>query len=103
MQLETNSAAGLYGICMRCNERVLGPMDGMRAMDQLFHVACFSCFACGMSLQSQEFYAMDGNAYCENCYMVIMRVILTCLIFNIYGSRINWSDVRHVTSRLLIE
>ncbi len=61
---------GLYGICVRCNEKVIGVDNGISAMDNLFHVPCFSCFSCGFSLQNQHFYAMDNNPYCEECYIV---------------------------------
>jgi hypothetical protein len=59
-----------YGICSRCNEQVIGAENGLRAMDQVFHLACFSCFSCGLNLNDEHFYAMDEQAYCENCFMV---------------------------------
>ena len=66
----SGSSNNVYGVCVRCNERVIGAENGIKAMDCLFHVACFSCFSCGSGLLNQNFYAMDGNAFCEDCYMV---------------------------------
>jgi hypothetical protein len=65
-----NNDTNYYGVCVRCNENVIGIENGLRAMEQIFHVRCFSCYTCGLPLQGLHFYAMDDTAYCENCYYV---------------------------------
>ena len=58
------------------DEKIYGADNGLRAMDQLFHVKCFVCHGCGYSLQGQHFYAMENKSFCENCYMVSIYQIL---------------------------
>ena len=60
-----------YGVCNRCNEKIIGAENGLRAMENLFHVTCFVCYGCGTQLQGHHFYAMENRSFCENCYMVI--------------------------------
>ncbi len=74
--LNSSNDPNFYGICMKCSEKIYGADNGLRAMDQLFHVKCFTCHSCGYSLQGQHFYAMENKSFCENCYMV-------CFIFDI--------------------
>lgn len=74
--LNSSSDPNFYGVCMKCSEKIYGADNGLRAMDQLFHVKCFVCHGCGYSLQGQHFYAMDNKSFCENCYMVRIRLKL---------------------------
>ena len=70
--LNSSNDPNFYGICMKCSEKIYGADNGLRAMDQLFHVKCFTCHSCGYSLQGQHFYAMENKSFCENCYMVCL-------------------------------
>lgn len=74
--LNSSNDPNFYGICMKCSEKIYGADNGLRAMDQLFHVKCFVCHGCGYSLQGQHFYAMENKSFCENCYMVSIYQIL---------------------------
>ena len=65
-----NTDTNYYGICMKCSDKIIGAESGLKAMDQLFHVKCFTCHGCGYSLQGQHFYAMENKSFCESCYMV---------------------------------
>ncbi|EMP41582.1 Thyroid receptor-interacting protein 6 [Chelonia mydas] len=56
--------------CARCGENVVGDGTGCVAMDQVFHVPCFTCTTCHARLRGQPFYAMERRAYCEACYVV---------------------------------
>uniref|UniRef100_A0A8C0GNB0 LIM zinc-binding domain-containing protein n=1 Tax=Chelonoidis abingdonii TaxID=106734 RepID=A0A8C0GNB0_CHEAB len=58
------------GRCARCGENVVGDGTGCVAMDQVFHVPCFTCTTCHARLRGQPFYAMERRAYCEACYVV---------------------------------
>lgn len=58
------------GRCARCGENVVGEGTGCTAMDQVFHVECFTCIMCNNKLRGQPFYAVEKKAYCEPCYIV---------------------------------
>lgn len=58
------------GRCARCGENVVGEGTGCTAMDQVFHVECFTCIMCSSKLRGQPFYAVEKKAYCEPCYIV---------------------------------
>ncbi len=78
---ENSSDTSYHGVCVRCNENVIGIENGLRAMEQIFHVRCFSCYTCGLPLQGLHFYAMDDTAYCENCYYVCFDFFKIARIF----------------------
>ncbi|MBN3288909.1 LPP protein, partial [Polyodon spathula] len=58
----------MLGRCSRCSENVVGEGSGCTAMDQVFHVECFTCMTCSRKLRGQPFYAVEKKAYCEPCY-----------------------------------
>lgn len=65
------------GTCNKCGEKVVGEGTGCTAMDQIFHIACFTCRVCDCLLQGKSFfYHVDGKPYCERCYMVCNTVIV---------------------------
>ena len=74
----TTASNTFFGYCMRCNEKIIGAENGLRAMEALFHVACFNCYACGAGLQGKHFYAMDENSYCETCYTRLLEKCSIC-------------------------
>jgi hypothetical protein len=49
---------------------VLGDGSGCIAMEQVFHVECFTCITCHARLRGKPFYALDKKSYCESCYIV---------------------------------
>uniref|UniRef100_A0A5S6QDS8 LIM zinc-binding domain-containing protein n=1 Tax=Trichuris muris TaxID=70415 RepID=A0A5S6QDS8_TRIMR len=60
------------------------------ALDQTYHVECFTCVACGQNLAGKSFYLADGKHYCEkdfldtlekcaSCYMPITEKILRAI------------------------
>ncbi|EPY78134.1 hypothetical protein CB1_001118028 [Camelus ferus] len=63
------------GRCARCGENVVGEGTGCTAMDQVFHVDCFTCIICNNKLRGQPFYAVEKKAYCEPCYIVSSDVV----------------------------
>lgn len=68
----------LSGRCARCGENVVGEGTGCTAMDQVFHVDCFTCIVCNNKLRGQPFYAVEKKAYCEPCYIVSSDLLLRC-------------------------
>uniref|UniRef100_UPI00358EDD9C lipoma-preferred partner homolog isoform X3 n=1 Tax=Myxine glutinosa TaxID=7769 RepID=UPI00358EDD9C len=67
-----------FGKCSRCGEDVVGEGSGCTAMDQVFHVDCFTCLNCHERLRGQPFYSVDEKAFCEACYIDILERCSVC-------------------------
>ncbi|XP_038039858.1 lipoma-preferred partner isoform X3 [Anas platyrhynchos] len=67
--MENPPSDDYFGRCARCGENVVGEGTGCTAMDQVFHVECFTCMMCNNKLRGQPFYAVEKKAYCEPCYI----------------------------------
>ncbi|XP_058700317.1 lipoma-preferred partner [Poecile atricapillus] len=67
-----------FGRCARCGENVVGEGTGCTAMDQVFHVECFTCITCKSKLRGQPFYAVEKKAYCEPCYIKTLEQCSVC-------------------------
>ncbi|NXN96459.1 LPP protein, partial [Rhinopomastus cyanomelas] len=67
-----------FGRCARCGENVVGEGTGCTAMDQVFHVECFTCMMCKNKLRGQPFYAVEKKAYCEPCYISTLEQCSVC-------------------------
>ncbi|XP_066476082.1 lipoma-preferred partner [Tiliqua scincoides] len=67
-----------FGRCSRCGENVVGEGTGCTAMDQVFHVECFTCMTCSSKLRGQPFYAVEKKAYCEPCYINTLEQCSVC-------------------------
>ncbi|XP_041479641.1 lipoma-preferred partner homolog [Lytechinus variegatus] len=77
-----------FGICARCGTNVEGENNGCTAMEQVYHVDCFTCENnCGIKLRGQPFYALEGKAFCEHCYFNTLERCSTCS--------------KHITDRIL--
>lgn len=74
--MENPPADEYFGRCARCGENVVGEGTGCTAMDQVFHVDCFTCIICNNKLRGQPFYAVEKKAYCEPCYIVSSDSVL---------------------------
>ncbi|XP_068152626.1 zyxin [Drosophila tropicalis] len=68
-----------YGRCVKCNERVLGENSGCTAMDQIYHISCFTCNDCQINLQGKPFYALEGKPYCEYDYLQTLEKCSVCM------------------------
>ncbi|XP_013794212.2 thyroid receptor-interacting protein 6-like [Limulus polyphemus] len=67
-----------FGTCHKCGEKVLGEGSGCSAMDQLYHISCFTCSICQIQLQGKSFFAMDGQPYCEADYLNTLEKCCVC-------------------------
>ncbi|XP_051510135.1 thyroid receptor-interacting protein 6-like [Myxocyprinus asiaticus] len=67
-----------FGRCARCGDNVLGDGSGCIAMEQVFHVECFTCITCHARLRGQPFYALDRKSYCESCYISTLEHCSKC-------------------------
>ncbi|KAL0970299.1 hypothetical protein UPYG_G00240030 [Umbra pygmaea] len=67
-----------FGRCARCGDNVLGDGSGCIAMEQVFHVECFTCITCHARLRGKPFYALDKKSYCESCYISTLERCSKC-------------------------
>ncbi|EFA05566.2 lipoma-preferred partner homolog isoform X1 [Tribolium castaneum] len=68
----------VYGVCVKCGEKIIGENSGCTAMDQLYHTKCFTCHHCAINLQGKPFYALDGKPYCEEDYLNTLEKCCVC-------------------------
>ncbi|NWR46733.1 LPP protein, partial [Regulus satrapa] len=76
--MENPPSDDYFGRCARCGENVVGEGTGCTAMDQVFHVDCFTCITCSSKLRGQPFYAVEKKAYCEPCYINTLEQCSVC-------------------------
>ncbi|XP_048398802.1 lipoma-preferred partner isoform X1 [Stegostoma tigrinum] len=76
--MENPPSDDYFGCCTRCGESVVGDGAGCTAMDQVFHVDCFTCMTCGHKLRGQPFYAVEKKSYCEACYINTLEKCSVC-------------------------
>ncbi|XP_013412899.1 lipoma-preferred partner homolog [Lingula anatina] len=76
--MEASSDPDFFGMCAKCKEKVSGADNGCTAMEQVFHIGCFTCATCGAKLRGQPFYAMEAKPYCEGCYMNTLEKCSVC-------------------------
>ncbi|AWO97586.1 putative thyroid receptor-interacting protein 6-like [Scophthalmus maximus] len=67
-----------FGRCARCGDNVVGDGSGCIAMEQVFHVECFTCITCHARLRGQPFYALEKRSYCESCYISTLERCSKC-------------------------
>ncbi|XP_038077668.1 lipoma-preferred partner homolog isoform X3 [Patiria miniata] len=67
-----------FGICAKCGQKVVGDNNGCTAMDQVYHIDCFTCDTCHTKLRGFPFFALEGKAFCETCYMDSLEKCSTC-------------------------
>ncbi|KAG5869343.1 hypothetical protein JTB14_022591 [Gonioctena quinquepunctata] len=68
----------VYGLCVKCGEKIIDESSGCTAMHQLYHTKCFTCHHCAINLQGKPFYALDGNPYCEEDYQNTLEKCCVC-------------------------
>ncbi|KAH1011916.1 hypothetical protein HUJ04_001189 [Dendroctonus ponderosae] len=68
----------VYGVCVKCGDKIVGENSGCTAMNQLYHIKCFTCHHCAINLQGKPFYALDGRPYCEEDYLNTLEKCCVC-------------------------
>ncbi|CAG5055651.1 unnamed protein product [Parnassius apollo] len=68
----------IFGMCIKCNEKVVGESSGCTAMGNMYHVKCFCCYQCNTNLQGKPFYAVEGQPYCEVDYYETLEKCSVC-------------------------
>lgn len=74
-----SSDSDIYGICTACGQKVVGEGSGCTAMDQVYHISCFTCQHCAIQLQGKPFYALEGKPYCEEDYLNTLEKCSVCM------------------------
>uniref|UniRef100_F1L825 Lipoma-preferred partner n=1 Tax=Ascaris suum TaxID=6253 RepID=F1L825_ASCSU len=64
--------------CCKCGEGISNERPGCTALDQMFHVACFTCNECGKQLAGASFYNVDGRPLCEQDYKNSLERCVSC-------------------------
>jgi hypothetical protein len=49
---------------------------GCTAMNNIYHIKCFTCTHCGDQLEGKPFYHIDNKPYCEEGYLVSKMLII---------------------------
>lgn len=78
-EVDTLEDPDSFGTCVKCGDRVVGENTGCTAMDQIYHIACFTCAQCQINLQGKPFYSLDGKPYCEEDYLNTLEKCSVCL------------------------
>ncbi|XP_057664784.1 thyroid receptor-interacting protein 6 isoform X1 [Diorhabda carinulata] len=68
----------VFGLCVKCGEKIVGENSGCTAMDKLYHTKCFTCHHCAINLQGKPFYALNGKPYCEEDYLNTLEKCCVC-------------------------
>ncbi|XP_077998473.1 uncharacterized protein LOC144451487 isoform X2 [Glandiceps talaboti] len=76
--MENSAEPDFFGMCGKCGQKVMGDENGCSAMDQIFHINCFTCVTCNGKLRGKPFYALEGKAYCEECYFATLEKCSVC-------------------------
>jgi lipoma-prefererred partner len=75
---QANPETDNYGTCVKCNQ-IVTEASGCTAMENVYHIACFTCHQCQTSLQGKPFYALEGKALCQDDYMHTLEKCSVCL------------------------
>lgn len=68
----------VFGICIKCDGKVVGESSGCTAMGNMYHVQCFCCYRCNTNLQGKPFYAVEGQPFCEVDYYETLEKCSVC-------------------------
>lgn len=68
-----------FGNCVKCGGRIVGENSGCTAMDQIYHIECFTCCQCQINLQGKPFYPIDSQPFCEEDYLNTLEKCSVCL------------------------
>ncbi|OUC40234.1 putative LIM domain protein, partial [Trichinella nativa] len=63
--------------CSKCGESISSG-KACTALDQTYHVDCFTCVKCGEGLAGKSFYAVDQKPYCEKDYLDTLEKCSAC-------------------------
>lgn len=67
-----------WGVCGRCLQTISGDTNACSALDNVYHINCFTCIGCNVTLQGKSFFAMETKPYCEVCYVNTLERCSVC-------------------------
>ncbi|RUS73929.1 hypothetical protein EGW08_018301 [Elysia chlorotica] len=67
-----------WGVCGRCLQTISGNTNACSALDNVYHIGCFTCVGCNVPLQGKSFFAMETKPYCEGCYVNTLERCSVC-------------------------
>nr|CAB3263483.1 lipoma-preferred partner homolog [Phallusia mammillata] len=76
--LDNPSDKDMYGFCAKCNKIVEGEKVGCTAMDQVYHIECFTCTSCSNPLHGEQFFAIGNKPWCQPCYVQSLDKCAVC-------------------------
>ncbi|GMT16825.1 hypothetical protein PFISCL1PPCAC_8122 [Pristionchus fissidentatus] len=65
-------------VCVNCKQEITNDKPGCTALNQVFHVSCFTCSKCGDQLAGSSFYNVDGKPICERDYVESLERCAKC-------------------------
>lgn len=65
-------------VCVNCKCEITNEKPGCTALNQIFHVSCFTCSKCGDQLAGSSFYNVDGKPICEKDYVDSLERCAKC-------------------------
>ncbi|BFZ23299.1 hypothetical protein BsWGS_26338 [Bradybaena similaris] len=66
------------GMCGRCGNAVSGSINACTALENVYHIGCFTCVGCNAPLQGKSFFAMETKPFCEVCYINTLERCSVC-------------------------
>ncbi|XP_014675431.1 PREDICTED: lipoma-preferred partner homolog isoform X2 [Priapulus caudatus] len=76
--MDSGNDPDFFGVCAKCGKKIQGDGTGCSAMDQMFHIGCFTCTICAKKLRGVPFYAVEGKPYCEDDYFNTLEKCSIC-------------------------
>ncbi|XP_004211219.1 lipoma-preferred partner homolog isoform X1 [Hydra vulgaris] len=76
--LESASDPDFFGVCYKCRQKISGEGNGCTALENTYHVSCFVCQKCKKKLTGHEFYCLDNQPNCEDCYKNTLEDCVVC-------------------------
>lgn len=65
-----------YGICVKCNDRIVGENTGCTAMDLNYHITCFTCYQCQINLQGKQLFNKNKIKICSYVITNYIRILI---------------------------
>jgi len=76
--LQNTHHPDFFGVCYKCRDTIIGEGKGCTAMGNQYHVSCFLCKECEKRLTGLEFYCLNDNPLCEQCYTNTLEDCVVC-------------------------
>jgi hypothetical protein len=90
VKLEINLASTekeYKGICNKCQQPIVGKLEGVQTADGVFHSKCFTCEGCQKDIPSSTSYyvhPVQGKPYHIDCYEVGLHKIYSWGLISIH-------------------